>query len=264
MNREFDNKLHKKMLSTMIVTVFVIFSLYSIVLTTLYVKAETDIAFMIPVFIDLIPYITDVSEIIGMVIAYTYILYAFYRFEKKQIISYTSAFVLLTLYKYFAKLAITYIMNGSIPAVKTLLEDMLRTFIMPLVLELAQLVIIILISHLVMKRVFAFIKEKKALEGKLDNYSFNENAVFFPFVKLWNKDNPLQKIAFWYGIVIMASKMLQLLSIDIVVGLPTSLADFLWMFAAYSLCVILGFATYLFVVWLLMKLNAKEIKLKYD
>ena len=194
MSLELSNKLHKKMLLSMNIAVLVIFSVYSLVLTTLYVKAETDIAFMIPVFSDLIPHITDLCEILGILTAYAYIILAYYRFSKEQTKKYIFSFVALILYKYLAKFAITYIMNGAIPTVKTLLEDIAWAFIVPFTLELVQLLLIVLITKNVIKHALVYITEKKALEGKLDNYHFDEKSVFFPFIKLFNMQNPFQKI----------------------------------------------------------------------
>lgn len=264
MNPEIQNKLYKKSLSAMTLTVFILFTVYSFVLTTLYVKAETDIAFNIPFFVDIIPLLTDLCEIVAMVTAYTFIIYAFRRFDKRCVTAHITAFVILTLYKYLAKIAVTYIINGALPVIDYLISDLFWALALPILLEYAQLAIITLIVYFTMKKAFLFIREKKALEGRLPDYSFNEDAVFFPFTRIFNKDNPLQRSAFGIGIVVMASKMLQLLIVDITVGLPQDLADFFWIVASYSLCVILGFASYLFTLWLLMAINSREIKLKYS
>ena len=263
MNLQLSNKLHKKMLLSMNIAVFVIFSVYSWALTTLYVKAETDIAFMIPVFTDLIPYITDLCEILGILTAYAYIIFAYYKFQKDQTSKYIISFIALVLYKYIAKFAITYIMNGAIPTVKTLIEDIAWAFIVPFALELAQLLIVALITKNVIKTALQYIKEKKSLENKLDDYRFDEKQVFFPFIKLFNMQNPFQKICLWIGVIIAGSKMLQLLIIDIQTGLPTDFIDFLWIITSYTLSAVLGLASYLFMMWMLIKLNADEIKNKY-
>ncbi len=263
MSLELSNKLHKKMLLSMNIAVFIIFSVYSLVLTTLYVKAETDIAFMIPVFTDLIPHITDLCEILGILIAYVYIIFAYYRFSKNQTAKYIISFILLTLYKYLAKFAITYIMNGAIPTVKTLVEDVAWSFAVPFALELAQLILVVFIAKKIIKNALEYIKEKKSLENKLEGYSFDEEQVFFPFVKLFNMQNPFQKICFWVGVIIMGSKMLQLLIIDIQTGLPADFVDFLWIVTSYTLSAVLGLASYLFLLWMLMKFNTDEIKIKY-
>ena len=114
-------------------------------------------------------------------------------------------------------------------------------------------------KHLI-KTAFDFIKEKKALEGKLPDYHFDEHSVFFPFVKLFNTQNPLQKIALWQGIVIMASKIIQIIILDISIGWPQSLLDLLWMIFTYLSFVVLGFVSYLIIIFVLIGLNSKEIK----
>ena len=85
MNSElFNSKLYKKTLLHMTLWVFIIFSLYSMVLKTLYTNSISNAAFMIPVFVDIIPHITDMSEVIGILIAYAYITYSFYKFDNKK------------------------------------------------------------------------------------------------------------------------------------------------------------------------------------
>ena len=263
MNNEFEKKLCKKMLLNMSLTIFFIFSLYSLILTTLYVKSQTDIAFMIPVFVDLIPYITDICEVVGILVAYAFIIYAIKTFEKPQVNLFIVSFSVLTLYKYLAKFIRTYIINGTIPTVKTLFEDIVWSFILPISLELIQLLIIVVISFKIVKNALDFIRSQNSLKEKLPNYEFDESKVFFPFVKVWNMQNPFQKNAFWCGCVIMISKIIQLIIIDIQVGWPADLIDFIWIITSYSLCVLLGVASYLFVVWTLIRLNMSEIKLKY-
>ena len=59
MSQDIKNQSYRRSLISVVLTVFAVFTVYSVVMTTLYVKAETDVAFMIPVFVDIIPYATD-------------------------------------------------------------------------------------------------------------------------------------------------------------------------------------------------------------
>lgn len=262
-----NNKLYKKTLLHMTLWVFIIFSLYSIVLKTLYTNSISNAAFMIPIFVDLIPHITDMSEIIGILIAYAYITYSFYKFDNKKANSFVGTFIGLTVYKYLATIAVTYLPvlitranSGKSFSVDDILIELLLTVLVPLVLEVVQLLIVVLFTKHLIKTAFDFIKEKKALEGKLPGYHFDEHSVFFPFVKLFNTQNPLQKIALWQGIVIMASKIIQIIILDISIGWPQSLLDLLWMIFTYLSFVVLGFVSYLIIIFVLIGLNSKEIK----
>ena len=255
MNNElFNNKLYKKMFIHMAVSVFIIFSLYSVVFKTLYTNSVSNTAFMIPIFVDLIPHITDMSEIIGILIAYAYVIYAFYKFDSKKIYSFIACFVGLTAYKYLITIAITYIpvfftrVNSDVDfEMGDIITDILLAVIIPFILEIIQLGVVVLFTKKIMDKAFDFIKEKKTLEGKLQNYYFDENKVFFPFDKLFNMQNPLQKIALWQGVVIMVSKIIQIIIIDISIGAPQNPLDFLWMFLTYASFIILGFVSYLFI-----------------
>ena len=269
MNSElFNNKLYKKTLLHMTLWVFVIFSLYSIVFKTLYTNSISNEAFMIPIFADLIPHITDLSEIIGILIAYAYITYSFYKFDNKKAKFFVGTFIGLIVYKYLSTIAVTYLPvmitranSGKSFAIDDILTELLLAVLVPLVLEIVQLLIVVFLTKHFIKVAFNFIKEKKALEGKLPDYHFDERSVFFPIVKLFNKQNPLQKIAFWQGIVIMASKIIQIIILDISIGWPQSMLDLLWMIFTYLSFVVLGFVSYLIVIFVLMSLNSKEIEI---
>lgn len=263
MQTPYDSYFKKNIFLKLIIYVFVIFSIYSFVLTTIYVKTISDINFMIPVLIDVIPYITDLTEISGILICYSFIIYAFFRFDKNTIIKYTAAFVLLTIYKYLAKIAITYIINGSLPQIKGMFTDIMYSVALPALLEYIQAAIVITIAHFLFNSTRKFIETKKKLENKLPDFQFDEKTLYFPFTKLFNLQNPIQGSAFWAGIIIMVSKMVQLLIIDFSVGLPTDIVDFFWIIFAYLSCVLLGFASYLFIIWIMLSLNNLDIKLKY-
>jgi len=263
MQAPYDSYFKRNLLLKLTIYVFVIFSIYSFVLTTIYVKTISDINFMIPVLIDVIPYITDLTEISGILICYSFIIYAFFRFDKNTIIKFTSVFVLLTLYKYLAKIAITYIINDSLPQIKGMFTDIMYSVALPALLEYTQAAIVITIAYFIFKGTHELIETKRKLENKLPDFIFDEKALFFPFTKLFTRHNPIQRIAFWSGIIIMASKMIQLLIIDFSVGLPTDIVDFFWIIFSYLSCVLLGFASYLFILWTMLSLNNLDIKLKY-
>lgn len=254
------------MIIHMSISVFIVFSLYSIVFKTLYVYSLSNVAFQIPVLIDLIPHVTPISEVIGILIAYAYITYAFYKFGNKQANLFVVIFVLLIVYKYLVTIAITYIpvifnraTGNTDLVIGDILVDLLWTVMFPLVLEIVQLIVVVWFTKHFTSKAFEFIKEKKALEGKLPNYHFDENKAFFPFVKLFDMKNPLQKIALWHGIVIAASKIVQFIIIDINIGFTTDpIIDILWMALAYISCAILGFVSYLFIIFLLISLNSKS------
>lgn len=254
--------LHRSLLRRMTLTVFVIFTIYSVVMTTLYIKIETDISFMIPVLIDIVPYATDLCELIGILVAYTAILFAQRSSSPAQQRGYIISFLVLTVYKYIAKIIVTIITDGSLPAVKSPLVDLLLNVLLPLALEIAQLVIVLLIIKTVMRRANEFICEKKALEGKLEGYHFDDEALFFPFTALINLQNPLQRSALWIGLVITVSKAAQLLINDISIGPPQDAADLLWMLLYYSMCAVLGFASYLGMLLGLMTLRGRELKFR--
>lgn len=263
MNSEIKKKVFKKMIIYMNVIVLSIFSVYSIIFKTLYIKAETDISFMIPIFIDVIPHLTDICEVIGILVAYAFIIYSFYRFDRAEVRLFIISFCLQILYKYLVTFAVTYIINGSLPTVRSLISDLVLAFAIPFLLELLMLAILLHLTNKTIGKAIFLIKEKKALEAKLPDYTFDERKVFFPFKKIFDFKNPLQKCAMYSGLIITLSKLLQLVIIDIQVGLPSSIAEFVWMVIYYSANIILGLLSYLFILWMLISIDTASVKLKY-
>lgn len=263
MNKDIIRRGYRHPLLRMVLTVFAIFTLYSVVLTTLYVKMETDVAFMVPVLIDIVPYITDLCELIGILIAYTVILFNWRLSGTRERRGYIIAFAALTAYKYAAKIIVTLIMNGALSSVKGYLTDMLLGVILPFALEMVQFAVVILIIRSVMARTQSFIAEKKALEGKLDGYHFDEEALFFPMRSLIDMQNPIQRSAIWIGLVITVSKAGQLLINDIMIGPPEDLTDLLWMALYYIMCIVIGFAAYLGMLLGVMILRGRELKFRF-
>lgn len=241
----------------MVVSVFVLFSLNAFVFTILEVKSYTDVDFMIPVFVDVIPYLTLISEITGILIAYACIIYTVYRFKRRQIVITVVSYVCLTLYKYIAKIAAGVIINESISALKGILSLIIYSVVIPILLDTMMLAIVLATAITINKKYVLFVKKQKSLENKLPDYKFDESILYFPIRKLWNKDNALQQTLFYTSIVIIFSQAVQLFIVDLQAGLPKNLIDFIWIITSYSMCVLLGIASYLFMLYILITLHRK-------
>ena len=134
---------------------------------------------------------------------------------------------------------------------------------LPALLEYLQATIFLSIIYFTFKNTFEFIASKKKLENKLPDFIFNEMLLFFPFKKLFERKNPIQRSAFCAGIIITISKMIQLIIIDFSVGLPRDIVDLSWIIISYLSCILLGFASYLFILWITSHLNNCDNKLKH-
>ncbi len=259
-----DARLEKKLTLYLFVAVFIIFSIYSFALVPLNVKSYTDIAFMIPVLIDLLPAVTYLTEIAGMLIMYAFILFAAYRFGIKTVKLYVMLFVVMILYRHLTSTAMIYVMNGSFPDASDLIFDLTYRIALPSLYIYAIMALILLIVYLVFRKAGALIKNKNAASVKTSDAASDGKRFFYPFIKLFSKENPLQKSALWIAVIFALNKLSSQILTDIDIGAPTDTADLLWMIAAYISCFLLGFASYLFLLFILIQLDIRDIKMKYE
>jgi hypothetical protein len=173
-------------------------------------------------------------------------------------------FVLLTMYEYLKSLAMIYVMDESFPDMSDLLSDLMYRIALPALYVYALLAVILFILYLIFRKVNAFVKARKATEGKNTGSVFNEKSLFYPFRKLVDLQNPLQRSAFFIAIVFTINKIVSQIITDFQIGAPTDTADLLWMIAAYISAFLLGFAAYLFIIFILIQLNNRDIKMKYE
>ena len=244
----------------MTVLLLVIHTIYSLVLSPLSVISQSNIDFMIPLLIDSTYFLTQISIVVGWLIGYAYIIYSAYRFGRRQALIMSGVFVASIIYKYLGIIASVTFLNGSFPAFR----DIIKTVGFSCLFDFVLFGVVLLITLSIENKVSAFIKSKKALESQLPGYSFDERDLFFPFKKLFHLENPIQRNAFIAAIVISLSRIGQLLVNDIIAGPPVDLADFLWMVTYYLSGILLGFASYLFLLYIEIGLDRKDMKLQYS
>lgn len=263
MSQVLEPRAYRRSLIRMTLAVFAIFTVHSTVLKILWVKTNTDVAFMIPILVDVITYAMDLCEMIGMLIAYTAVLYNWRATSRTQRRGYVISFIALTVYKFVLQIIVSLIMDGVIPTGDYLLQGVLQ-----LVLDIAQFAVVLIIIRSVMRRTDEFIAEKKSLEGKLEGYHFDEEALFFPFRSLIDRQNPLQRSALWIGVMITVTRAAQQLESDLFyaiehgIDIPDSIVDLIGLALGYILTAVVGFAFYLGMLWGLMTLRGHDLKLR--
>lgn len=258
------SRFKNKLIITMAIVAFVMFSLNAFVFSILEVKSYTDVDYMIPVFVDVIPYLTMLSELAGVLFSYACIIYASYRFGRDGLVLSIVVYAALTLYKYIAKIASGLIINGSISALKGILSLFFYSVVLPFLLDAVMLAVVTVITLRINGKAALYAEKQRRLAEKLPDHVFDERCVYFPIKKLWNRENPMQRIIVWVGVVVAVSQALQLLSVDIQIGLPADVTDLIWMISAYLMCVLLGAATYLFMLYMLIILNRMDVESKYE
>lgn len=263
MSQVLEPRAYRRSLIRMTLAVFAIFTIHSTALKILWVETKTDITFMIPVLVDVIPYAMDLCEMIGMLVAYTAVLYNWRLTSRAQRRGYVISFIALTAYKFILQMIVSLIMDGAIPTGSDLLQGVLQ-----MVLDIAQFAVVLIIIRSVMRRTNEFIAEKKSLEGKLEGYHFDEEALFFPFRSLIDRQNPLQRSALWIGVMITVTRAAQQLESDLFfavkygLDIPDSIVDLIGLVLGYVLTAVVGFAFYLGMLWGLMTLRGHELKFR--
>lgn len=88
--------------------------------------------------------------------------------------------------------------------------------------------------------------------------AIKERVALFPFERLFDLDNPVQKSAFVASLAITVPRIFSRIIYDIVIGLPSDLKDALWMVAYYLLDVVTGVIGYLIMILLIMSFRQKQ------
>jgi hypothetical protein len=260
MQTPYDPQLKRKLLALMVLWVAVIFFVYSVLLNVLYIKTTTDIAFMIPVLADIVPYAFDLTEIAGILLGWAFIIFVAFRFGLKSDWGFVAVFMLLSIYKYILKILTAFAMEGKALFADDIFNFLMTNFAVPALAEFLLLGILLFIIYLVYRKISAHVEFQKELEARLPNYNFDERALFFPMKKLFEKNNPLQKtIAFVSGVFTLF-RIVYLIMLDVRIGPPADLTDLFWMIFAYLTALLLGFCAYLFMLYIIILLNSKDLE----
>ena len=219
---------------------------------------------MIPVVADLVPYAFDLAEIIGILLAWAFIIFAAFRFEPKNLMGFVALFMALTIYKYALKILTAALMEGA-----TLFSGDITNFLklnlaLPALIEFLLLAVMILIVCLVYRKVSAHVEFQREIETRLPDYQFDERALYFPLIKLFDKNNPLQRSLVYVSGLFTLFRIVYLVILDIQIGPPADFTDLLWMIFAYLANLLLGFLAYLFMLYIVMSLDSKDIKMQAD
>ncbi|NLW74178.1 MAG: hypothetical protein GX057_04695 [Clostridiales bacterium] len=253
-----DPQLRRKLIASMVLWVAVIFFVYSVLLNILYIKTTTDIAFMIPVLADIVPYAFDLTEICGILLGWAFIIFSAFKFDIKSAWGFVAVSMLLTMYKYIMKILTAYAMEGKALFADDIFNFLMANLAVPALIEFLLLAILLFIIYLVYRKVSSHVRFQKELEARLPNYNFDERALFFPIKKLFDKNNPLQKTIAWMSGVFALFRIEYLIMLDVQIGPPTDLTDLFWMIFNYLTALLLGFCAYLFMLYVMILLNSKD------
>ena len=156
-------------------------------------------------------------------------------------------------------------MTFATDGVPTDVSEDLLTALIYIILELLQCALVVLIASTILFR--AKRREEIRIEAaKRAKKEYSPYAEYFPFSKLLNFKNPIQKAAFWVASVPMLVKIGSRLIYDIwftvMYGFYEGGIDILWMLLYYSLDVIgYGVIVYFTLLLLLSHFHKKDTML---
>ena len=181
---------------------------------------------------DVMLYLNTLVELFAMAVFYGVLIFGIYKFCPSGFKGAPFIFILTTLYKYTANVFMDWYKNGSIPLewIWDVIDVIFYT-----VLEAIPLLIVLALA----KSIFKHHAEKERAFAKI-----GKSISVYPFEKIYDKSNPLQKSAFVCALVVFFSKLLGSLTNDIAAiiesGLPKETKTVWLMLTAYISNVIFG------------------------
>ncbi|MBE6600786.1 MAG: hypothetical protein E7640_06300 [Ruminococcaceae bacterium] len=259
MNNTSEKKLLLRTRLTVLVSALALNTLFALVLSPLYSRAFSDKAFGFDYLPDILDALMLITHLASFFIAYAVTAYSVFRFSLKKTVPTILIFSFLTVYKYGLNLIAGWFIYDAVPTAGSAINLSLLSFAANVLLELLQYgIVIFIIVRIIRKAMPAFMLRKKQLE-KLGDKEFSLRECVFPFEKIYEKKNPLQKAALGTAIAVAALRVAQRLVYDVFVGgVPTALDDIIWVAVYYIGSLLILALGYLFMLLVLMKLDASD------
>ena len=234
------------------------YCLYCFVLVPLCNMYANNIQYMDTVLPTVIEYIYDLVEIIAIALAYAVSVYSIYRYGVSKIAAPAIIFSSVTFFKYVSNLIMTWKDIGF--GTDDLWSD-IRSILIPLLLELLQYFVVLLIAYKTLSGHLDFINGKRKAEKRLGRETGGDGI--YPFKSLFDLTNPMLKCALWAGVIVAVTKVAQRILYDVLYtvmfGLPR-LAEIPVMIVYYVSDIVFGAACYFAMVLILMLLLEKKLK----
>ncbi len=235
-----------------------LYCLYCFVLVPLGNMYANDIQYMDTVLPTVIEYIYDLVEIIAIALAYAVAVYSIYRYGVGRIGAPAIIFSGVTLFKYVSNVFMTWKDVGFDEG--DLWSD-IRSILIPMLLELLQYFVVLLIAYKILSKHFDFIEGKRRADKRLGRKTSGDGI--YPFKSLFDLKNPMLKCGLWAGIIVAITKVAQRILYDVLYtvmfGLPR-LAEIPVMIVYYVSDVVFGAACYFAFVLILMLFLEKKLK----
>ena len=248
----FDQSRRTTLKKQMTVWVLAIVFFYAVICTPIYLWINSDILFAESWFPLIWDVVIDLANYAFYWVNFSFMLYAFFRFETKHA---TPFFVILgfaVLLRYPLNLLVGYFVNGF-----PILDDFL--------IELPYLFLNILFDA----TVFAlFIGAMLAVRASAKNRKFSKKGSLFtdflPFDQVFSFKNPFHLVLFGGAGALALWKIGSRVLYDAFYGPPRSLSDLLWMVLYYTFDVLFVFISVLICVFLINRLWFSEERARIE
>lgn len=228
----------KKLKLFFTVFVFGAYAIYSYAMLPLYVYLCNDVIYVDTILPTLLETVYTILELSVFVTAFAYITYYTIKHSLKGARYFIFVYIGATLFKYMSNYAVTSIMEGGFSLLS------LRNVGILILIELFQLGVLLFCLKTIRDEC------SEALDG---------GRSCFPFKKLFDLDNPMQRSAFFGALTICVLRVLTRIVYDITLGMPDSILEVLVMVGYYSLDIVVGVMCYFAEIWILMGLNEKDV-----
>ena len=227
-----------------------LYAAYSFLLSPLYAAAVSNVAVADTVLPELLYYLSRIVELLAISVSYAVMIFGIWKFSLSQIALSPVIFILATLFKYGANLAVSWIIAGGVSEIWV--WDLVNLLFYT-ALEAIQLAIVLIAVNSVLKKQK---KRDRLLAGT------GKESVVYPFRGLYDKSNCLMRSAMLSAVIVFVSKILGVLINDVYAilsaGLPQEGSTVILMLVNYLSNLIFGVICYIAVIFTVMKLVEKN------
>ena len=198
----------------------VTYTLIQFILTPIYTVALSDVTLKFTVLPTLIHTLLSLLEILAFALCYSLVIYTTVTRGTKTALGVVEIYVAAAILRRIGALAISLAMYGFVDK-----RDFINVLI-PVVIETAQIFIILLASHILSNK---FMKNNKVTRNTDDLEEISD----IRFTKVYSSKNPLMASALVGGIMLASVNVIMRIASDISYGAPQGIAEVLVMIAYY-------------------------------
>ena len=252
---ELQNEaLKKRLLRIILFFAIPAYILHSCVTSPLYTIFASDVA--LTDYSIIFSVLNDLLDLFVFFLSYAVVIYGIYRLSIDEIRPTFYIAMLLPIFKYLLKLAVSPIVDGAVKPTDLLMG--LFSFGISGAVEVLQFVVIIFVS----KSYIDKYKQMESVVAKASKTVGDENAPdlsVLPFKAMISLKNPLQRGAFVSGVVVSVLRLIMLAINDISKGIyALDLGGYLLIVGGYLLEIVIGLMGYCFMLYVFITLGTKD------